>query len=111
MSMPCFPLELRSGQCVDAVILRMGSDKFHKRYLPPEVECDDQAIIPSCDLEPDTIAIQHPSSGSRFLDFICRGPARRSNELIPAFERRSCLGVVSPKASKRIPSNYSHAVI
>jgi hypothetical protein len=30
---------------------------------------------------------------------------RGSNELVPAFERRSGLGVVSPKANKRIPSN------
>jgi hypothetical protein len=89
----------------------MGSDKFHKGYLPTEVECDDQAIVPSCDLKPDTLAIQHLSSGSRFLDFICRGPVRRSNELVPAFEGRPCLGVVSPKANKRIPSNYPHAMI
>src|SRR6516162_1023650 len=111
MSMPCFPLELGSGQCVDAVILRMGSDKSHKRYLPTEVECDDQAIIPSCDLEPDTLAIQHLSSGSRFLNPIRRSPVRGSNELVPAFERGLRLRMVFPKANERIPSNYPHAVI
>ena len=89
----------------------MGSDKFHKRYLPPEVECGDQAIIPSCDLEPDALAVQHLGSGGRFLDFISRGPVRGPDELVPAFEGRSGLGVASPKANKRIPSNYSHAVI
>ena len=109
--MPYFPLELRSGQCVDAVIFRMGSDKFDEGYLTSEVESGDQAIIPSCDLEPDALAIQYLGSGSRFLDFISRGPVRGSNELVPAFERRSGLGVVSPKSNKRIPSNYSHTLI
>lgn len=89
----------------------MGSDKFDEGYLPPEVERGDQAIIPSCDFEPDALTIQYLDSGSRFLDFICRGLVRGPNELVPAFERRPGLGVVSPKASERIPSNYSHAVI
>jgi SAM (Sterile alpha motif) domain-containing protein len=74
----------------------MGSDKFDEGYLAPEVESGDQAIIPSCDLEPDALAIQYLGSGSRFLDFISRGPVcgSNSNELVPAFERRSGLGVI-----------------
>ena len=89
----------------------MGSDKFDEGYLAPEIESGDQAIIPSCDLEPDALPIQYLGFGSRFLDFIRRGPVRGLNELVPAFERRPGLGVVSPKSNKRIPSNYSHAVI
>ena len=89
----------------------MGSDKFHKRYLTPEVESDDQAIIPSCDLESDALAIQYLGSGSHFLDFISGGPVRGPDELVPALERRSGLGVVSPKSKERISSNNSHIVI
>ena len=90
----------------------MGSDKFDEGYLTSEVESGDQAIIPSCDLEPDALAIQYLGPGSRFLDFICRGPVRGSNELVPAFERCSGLGVVSmfPKwehklGIRRIPAD------
>ena len=65
-----FPLELRSGQCVDAVILHMRSDEFHEGYLPAEIEGGDETITPSCNLEPDALAVQHLRSWSRFLDLI-----------------------------------------
>ena len=89
----------------------MRSDEFHEGYLPAEIEGGNQAIIPSCNLEPDALAVQHLGSWSRFLDLIRGDPARGSDESVPALEREPCFRVVFPKANERIPSNYSHAVI
>ena len=93
---PCVPMNFTKAICRD---------------LPAEIEGGGQTIIPSYNLEPNALAIQHSGSGSRLLDLIRGGPARGVDELVPAFEWAPCLRVVSPKPNERIPSNYSHAII
>jgi hypothetical protein len=51
-----FPLELRYGQSIDAVVLGMGADELHKRYLPAEIESDHHAVVSSRNFEPDALA-------------------------------------------------------
>ncbi len=93
-----FPLELRYGQSIDAVVLCMGADELHECYLPLEIESDYQAVISSRNFEPDALAVQHLGFRSRSLDFISRGPMRGSDEFVPAFERNLCLRMFAPKA-------------
>ena len=111
MSIAYFPLELRGGQHVDAVILGVRADEFHEGYLSAEVEGSHQAIVPSCNLEPDALAVQHLGVRGRLLNLVCGCPMRGSNEFVPAFKRHLCLRVVTPKSDQRIPSNYSHGLI
>jgi hypothetical protein len=54
-----FPSELRNGQSIDTIVLGMGADEFHEGYLPAEIECDDQAVVSSCNLEPRALAVKH----------------------------------------------------
>src|SRR5438876_12288142 len=108
MSIACFPLELRRGQRVYAVIFGMRADEFHEGYLPAEVEGSHQAIIASRNLEPDAFAVQHLSPRSRLLDLVCGRPMRGSDKFVPAFERNLRLGVCVPKAYERISSNDPH---
>ena len=51
-----FPLELRYGQSIDAVVLGMGADELHKRYLPAEIESGHHAVVSSRNFEPDAPA-------------------------------------------------------
>ena len=59
------PLELRYGQSVDAVVLRMGADELHEGYLAVKIESDHQTVVSSCNFEPDTFAVQHLGFRSR----------------------------------------------
>ena len=88
----------------------MGTDKFHEGYLPAKVEGGHQAIVPSCNLEPDALAVQHLGSRRRLLDLIRGHPMRGSDERVPTFKRNLCLRVVGPKADERIPSNHPHGI-
>ena len=40
-----FPLELRYGQSIDAVVLGMGADELDEGYLPAEIKSDHQAVL------------------------------------------------------------------
>jgi hypothetical protein len=99
MSITWFPLELRRGQRVDAVILGVRADEFHKSYLPAEVEGGHQAIVPSRNLEPDTVAVQDLGFRRRLLNLVRGGPMRGSDEFVPAFKRNLCFWMPPQKAA------------
>jgi hypothetical protein len=71
MSIAYFPLELRCGQHVDAVILGVRADKFHESDLPAEVESSHQTIISPSNLKPDALAVQYLGVRSRLLNLVC----------------------------------------
>lgn len=51
------PLKSRYGQRINAVVLGVGADELHERYLPPEIERDFQAIVSSCNFESDALPV------------------------------------------------------
>ena len=54
----------------------MGADKFHEGDLPTEIESDHEAIITSCSLESDALAVEDFGLRSSLLDIIRRCPMR-----------------------------------
>src|SRR3984893_12777447 len=102
--------ELRHGQCIDAVILRMCPDELHEGDLPAEIESGYQAIVSSRDLEPHTLAVQHLGFRSGFLDLIRGTPLRRSHELVPAFKRDLSFRVPAPEVDKHVSSTDPHGL-
>ena len=52
----------------------MSADEFHEGDLSAEIECRNQAIISSGNLESDAPAVEYLGFGSRLLDLIRRGP-------------------------------------
>src|SRR6266567_1508383 len=102
-------LELRHGQCIDAVIFRVGADELHESDLPTEIEGGNQAIVSSCDLESHALAIQYLGFRSGFLNLIRRGPLRGSHDRVPAFKRDLCFRVLAPEADKHVSSDDPHA--
>src|SRR5438874_5319927 len=102
-------LELRHGQCIDAIIFRVGADELHESDLPMEIEGGNQAIVSSGDLESHALAIRYLGSRSGFLNLIGRSPLRGSHDRVPAFKRDLCFRVLAPEADKHVSSNYPHA--
>ena len=88
----------------------MRANEFHEGDLPAKVEGGDKAIVPSCNLEPDALAVQYLSSRRRLLDLVRGHPSCSSDERVPAFERNLCLRVVGPKADERVPGNHPHGI-
>jgi hypothetical protein len=89
----------------------MGADEVHEGYLPAEVEGGDQAIIPSGNLEPDALTVQHLGSRRRALNLVHGRPmcgdgcrrcgwrrtrivARRSRGAERDLQERGCIGRV-----------------
>ena len=52
-----FPLVLRYGQRVDAIVFGVSADELHEGHLPTEIKGDHQAIVSSCNLEPVALAV------------------------------------------------------
>ena len=52
-----FPLVLRYGQGIDAIVFGMTANEFHKGHLPTEIKGDHQAIVSSCNFEPGALAV------------------------------------------------------
>src|SRR6266567_115329 len=101
-------LELRHGQCIDAVIFRVGADELHESDLPAEIEGGNQAIVSSRDLESHALAIQYLGFRSGFLNLIRRSPLRGSHDRVPAIKRDLCFRLLAPEADKHVSSNYPH---
>jgi hypothetical protein len=51
--------KLRNRQSINPVILGVYVDKFHKCYLPTEIESSHQTIVSSHYLEPNAFAVEH----------------------------------------------------
>src|SRR5229473_826681 len=101
--------ELRHGQRIGAVILRMCPDELHEGDLPTEIESSYQAIVSSRDLESHALAIQYLGFRSGFLNLIRGSPLRGSHDRVPAFKRDPCFRVLAPEADKHVSSNHPHA--
>ena len=69
-----FPLELRYGQNIDAVVLGMGANKLHEGYLPAEIESDPQAVVSSRNFEPDALAVQYHRQAVNNQNFTANAP-------------------------------------
>ena len=52
-----FPLVLRYGQGIDAIVFGMRANELHERHLPTEIKGDHQAIVSSCNFEPGALAV------------------------------------------------------
>src|SRR3982075_2161092 len=101
-------LKLRHLQCIDTIIFRMGANELHESDLSTEIQGGHQAIVSSCDLKPDALAVQHLGFRSRPLDFIGGCPLRRSRDRVPAFKRDLCFRVLVPEADKHVSSDDPH---
>src|SRR5579872_5009896 len=100
--------ELGYSECVDAVVFGVGADEFYERDLPTEIECDDESIVPACDFESDTLAIEHLRFRNGALDIIARFPMRGLGQPIPALQRHFGFWMSVPKGDEDVASDDTH---
>src|SRR5947208_17146626 len=66
--------KFRNSQSINGIVFSVRADKLHEHDLPTEVECGDQSVVSTSNLEAHAITIKHLGCGDGMANVVHRRP-------------------------------------